>query len=456
MNRKKKFSTTRMIAFGFLTGIVIGTLLLMLPISSKSGEVTNIIDAMFTATTSICVTGLVTVNTVTHWSVFGKFVILLLIQFGGLGIVTFTTTIFLVMRKRITLTERLLIQDAYNLDTLRGLVRLTIKILKGTLVIEGIGALLYSLQFIPEFGFIEGVCISVFTSVSAFCNAGIDLIGSSGFVPYLTNPLINTVTMMLIILGGIGFPVWWDVVNVFKNRNKKEISLKNMFRKLGLHAKIAISMTVILIFVGAIMIFILEYDNAATIGKLPLGDKIMASLFQSVTTRTAGFATISQENFTSGASFVSLLLMFVGGSPSGTAGGVKTVTVAVVMLAVICIVQGKKETEVFHRKVTDAYLKRGLAVISISFVVLIASTVMLSIVEDLGFLDILYETVSALATVGLSRNVTGTLGELGKIIIIITMYLGRIGPITLALAFNSRRNAKKTALSLPEEKILVG
>lgn len=453
--KKIKFSTTQMIVFGFLAAILIGTGLLMLPIATKDGQSTTFIDALFTATTSICVTGLTTVNTLSHWTTFGHIVILILIQFGGLGVVTFTTTILLIMRKRITLKERLLIQEAYNLDTLRGLVRLTIKIMKGTFIIEGIGACLYSFKFIPKYGFFSGIGRSIFNAVSAFCNAGMDVLGDYSLAEYVNSPLVNFTTMGLIILGGIGFPVWWDVLSKFKKSFQDKFNFKTFARSLRLHTKIAIGTTLILISLGTVLFFVMEFNNKGTMGNLGVGQKLMASMFQSVTTRTAGFYTVPQENLSSDSAFISIILMFIGGSPSGTAGGVKTVTIAMIFLAAISIIKGKQDVELHRRRIADFYIRKALAVILVSASVLFVSTVLLSVVENGNFLDVMFETTSALATVGLSRNLTPTLSTLGKFIIVVTMYLGRIGPMSMALAFNMK-GVKGNARHLPEEGISVG
>lgn len=453
--KKIKFSTTQMIVFGFLAAIIIGTALLMLPIATKPGETTTLIDALFTATTSICVTGLVTVNTLSHWTTFGHIVILILIQFGGLGVVTFTTTILLMMRKRITLRERLVIQEAYNLDTLRGLVRLTIKIMKGTFIVEGIGAVLYSIAFIPRYGFFSGIGRAIFNSISAFCNAGMDILGDYSLAEYVTSPLVNFTTMTLIILGGIGYPVWWDILEKIKKSIKDKMNFRSFARSLRLHTKIAIGTTLILITFGTIIFFIMEYNNPGTMKNLNFGQKIMASMFQSVTTRTAGFFTVPQENLSSDSGFISIILMFIGGSPSGTAGGVKTVTIAMLFLAAYSIIRGKHDVEIHRRRIADFYIRKALAVILVSSTVLFVSTVLLSVVEGGSFLDIMFETTSALATVGLSRNLTPTLSVLGKLIIIVTMYLGRIGPMSMALAFNIKA-VKGNGRHLPEENISVG
>lgn len=456
MKRIKRFkmTTTRIIVLGFLVGILLGSFLLWLPISSKDGESISYIDALFVATTSLCVTGLSPVVTAEQWSYFGQTVILFLVQFGGLGVVTFTTTVLLLLGKRITLSERMLIQEAYNLDSISGVVKLTIRIIKGTLFIEMCGAFLYSFVFIPEYGVLEGVWKSIFHSVSAFCNAGLDTVGSSGFIAYQTNVMINIATMLLIIFGGIGFPVWWDVLRVGKGVIQKEILLRDVFHKTMLHTRIVLAVTAVLIFGGAIFIFLFEYTNPATIGSLSFGNKIMASLFESVTLRTAGFQTIPQEGLTQASSLLALLLMFIGGSPSGTAGGVKTVTMVILILSMMAAVRGDNEVTAFHRKITDNYVRRAVAIIVVSVLTLLIVCMALSITEDAGFLDILFESVSALATVGLTRGMTGTLSLAGKLIIIFAMYLGRLGPITMALAFNAKRyEGKKT---MAEGKVIIG
>ena len=452
--KRLKLSTTRIIALGFLIGILIGSILLYLPISSKNGNPLSYIDALFVATSAICVTGLSTVTLVEQFTVFGQIVILLLIQFGGLGIVTFTTTVLLLLKKRIGFSDRMLIQDAYNLDTLDGLVKLTIKILKGTFIVEGVGAFFYLFLFVPQYDIIKGVYYSIFHSISAFCNAGMDLLGSTSLIAYQTNTYMNIVTMSLIVVGGIGFPVWWDLLLVGSKALKKEIKWRLCWRKFSLHTKLVLTTTLYLIVIGTVLVFIFEYHNPNTMASFSFGEKIMASLFQSVTTRTAGFATIPQENFTEATSFLSLLLMFIGGSPSSTAGGIKTVTIALILLSTRSLVFGKKDIEVFGRYISENYLRRGLAILMVSFSCLVISTMLLSYVEQKDMLTVLYETTSAFATVGLTRGLTTTLSEVGKGIVIFSMYLGRIGPITLALAFNTKKHRNEGRL--PEGKILIG
>ena len=444
-------STTNIILLSFLITILIGTVLLCLPISSADGKPTSFLDALFTATTSTCVTGLVVTPTVSSWSVFGQVVILILIQIGGLGVITIMSGLMILLHKKIGIGDRLLLQDAFNLNSLSGLVRFVKKVVGGTLIIEGIGALLYMTVFLPEFD-AKGIWISVFTSVSAFCNAGIDIIAENSLCNYVLNPIINIVTCALIILGGIGYIVLWDVLRVLKQVRTKRVKL---FRDLTLHSKIAITTTLVLIFVGAALIFAFEYNNPQTIKDYTLLQKIEVSLFQSVTTRTAGFATVPQENLTNASSVVCLLLMFIGGSPVGTAGGIKTVTIAVLAASAFASIRNKEDTEVFGRRLTKQAVSKAVAVTCMSFMIMFASTVLLSAVTDANALDIVYETVSATATVGLTRNLTASLNNIGKLIIIITMYLGRVGPISLAVAFK-RGKDNQNIVRNPVEEISVG
>ena len=449
--QRLRVSTTHIILLSFLIAILIGAVLLSLPISSADGKPTSFLDALFTATTSTCVTGLVVTPTVSSWSVFGQIIILILIQIGGLGVITIMSGLMILLHKKMGIGDRLLLQDAFNLNSLSGLVRFVKKVVGGTLIIEGIGALLYMTVFIPEFG-AKGIWISVFTSVSAFCNAGIDIIAENSLCNYALNPIINIVTCSLIILGGIGYIVWWDVLRVLK---KAPTTTVRFFRDLSLHSKIAITATLILIFVGAAFIFAFEYNNPQTMKDYTLLQKIEVSLFQSVTTRTAGFATVPQENLTNASAIVCLLLMFIGGSPVGTAGGIKTVTFAVIIVAAIASIRNKEDTEVFGRRLTKQAVSKAVAVTCMSFIIMFTSTVLLSAVTDANALDIVYETVSATATVGLTRNLTVSLDSIGKLIIIITMYLGRVGPISLAVAFK-RSKDNQNIVRNPIEEISVG
>ena len=453
MIRKKKFalSTTQIILLSFLVTILLGSVLLALPISSATGDAVPYLDALFTATTSTCVTGLVTLPTVSAWSVFGQVVILLLIQIGCLGIVTVMSGVMLLLNRKMGIGDRLLIQDAFNLNTMSGLAKFVKNVLLGTMIIEGIGAILYMLVFVPEFG-ARGIWISVFNSVSAFCNAGIDIIAENSLCNYATHPLINIVTSALIILGGLGYIVWWDVLRVVRNRSPKN---KRIFRHLTLHSKVAITVTAGLILVGTILIFVFEYANPLTIGEMSLFDKIQVSFFQSVTTRTAGFASIPQEHLTNASAAVSIILMLIGGSPVGTAGGMKTVTVAVLICSALATIRNKNSTALFGRRVSEGSLKKAVAVAVAFLTICLASTILLMATSNASALDAVYETVSATATVGLSRNLTATLNTFGKLIIIVTMYFGRVGPISLAVALGSK-NESQNVISEPTEDISIG
>lgn len=453
MKNKFRFdlTTTQKIMLSFLIVILVGSVLLALPISSASGEAIPYMDALFTATTATCVTGLVTVPTVSTWSIFGQIVILLLIQIGGLGVVTIVTGFAVGMQHRMGIGDSMLIQDAFNLNTMSGMREFVKKVIKGTFIVEAAGAICYMPVFIADYG-VRGIWISIFNSISAFCNAGIDIFAEDSLCAYVHNPLVNAVTAVLIILGGIGYIVWWDVLRVWKDRKKLK---GKCWRRLTLHSKIALSVTGVLILAGAVLIFIFEYNNPLTMADYTIGQKIQASLFQSITTRTAGFASIPQQNLSNASSMVSLLLMFIGGSPVGTAGGIKTVTITILVMSAFATIKNQNEVSLFNRTISKQAVSKAVAVTSMSFIIMFVSTVLLSAATDANALDILFETVSATATVGLSRNLTGTLNVWGKVIIIVTMYLGRVGPISLATAFNSRKEIPNI-IKNPTEKISVG
>ena len=453
MKKKKRWrlSTTHIILLSFLSAILVGSLLLALPISAKDGQAIPYIDALFTATTATCVTGLVTLPTVSTWSLFGQVVILLLIQIGGLGVITVMAGLMVIVHRKMSLRDSRLIGDAFNLNSLSGLSSFIKNVILGTFLVEGVGALLYMTVFIPEFG-ARGIWISVFNSVSAFCNAGIDIIAEDSLMGYATHPLINTVTSLLIMLGGLGYIVWWDLLRVM--RKLRTLGLK-CFSQLTLHSKLTLTATAILVLGGGVIIFALEYNNPLTIGELSLFDKIQVSLFQSVTTRTAGFATLPQESLTNASALFCLLLMFIGGSPVGTAGGVKTVTVAVLLATALSTIRNRDEVTLFGRRLSKQVTRKAVAVTGMSFVILSLSTILLAAVTDASAMDILYETVSATATVGLTRALTPLLTTAGKVIIILTMYAGRIGPISLAVAFASKKEIVNN-IKDPTEEVVVG
>ncbi len=448
---KIRLSTTHIIMLSFLTVILVGSVLLALPVSSADGEPVPYLDALFTSASATCVTGLVTLPTVSTWSVFGQVVILLLIQVGGLGVVTIVSGLMMLFHKRLGIGGRLLLQDAFNLNTMSGLIRFLRRVLLGTLIVEGVGAVFYMMVFVPDFG-ARGIWISVFTSVSAFCNAGIDIIAENSLCDYAVNPLINIVTCLLIIFGGIGYIVWWDVIRVTGGIKGKGL---RTFKELTLQSKIAISASLFLVLAGAVLIFILEYDNPLTIGGHSTADKVQLSFFQSVTTRTAGFATVDQGNLTDASSMVCLLLMFIGGSPIGTAGGIKTVTIVVLAATAIATIKNREEANLFGRALSKEAIGKAVAVSVAAFFIVFISAVALSAVTDAPAIDVVYEAVSAAATVGLTRNLTPLLNNVGKMIIILTMYLGRVGPISLAMALNTNRK-NQNIVSNPTEDISVG
>ena len=440
-----------MIMISFLIAIMIGSILLSLPISTADGVPVPYIDALFTATTSICVTGLVTVPTFSTWSIFGQIIILIMIQIGGLGIVTILSGILISLNRRFSLKDRILMQDAFNLNSLSGIVVFLKKVLIGTFIVEGIGALLYMTVFVPEYGW-KGIWISVFNAISAFCNAGIDIMSADSLCPYALNPMVNFTTSLMVIMGGIGYVVWWDVIRVSRKFPKNKF---RCFSSLSLHSKLALSATAVLLAAGTVGFFIFEFNNPLTIGKMSIPDKLQVSFFQSMTTRTAGFASVPQQDLTNTSAVFSLFLMFIGGSPVGTAGGVKTITITVLIFSALAAIKNKDELSLFRRRIPRHSVSKAVAVITVSFMIMFISTILLSAVTDASTIDIAYETVSATATVGLTRDLTPKLNLWGKIIIIVTMYLGRVGPISLLIAFNTKKN-NTNIIKDPEENISIG
>lgn len=444
-------STTQIIMLSFLGAILLGSALLVLPFSTKSGESVDYIDALFTAVSATCVTGLVTLPTVATWSVFGQIVILILIQIGGLGVITITAGFMVAIHRKMGLKDSQLLSDALNVSTLSGLAEFVKKMLLGTFIIEGVGALMYMIVFIPDFG-AKGIWISIFNSVSAFCNAGIDIVAENSLCNYATNPLVNVVTCLLIILGGLGYVVWWDIIRVLKD--VKRTKFRCVF-KLTLHSKIVLVSTFALILIGGISILAFEYNNPLTLRNYNFFDKMQIAFFQSITTRTAGFATLPQENLTSASSIICIILMFIGGSPVGTAGGIKTVTIVVLFATTIATVRGKNEVTLFQRNLSKQVTRKAVAVAFSSFIIVALSTILLSLSTDAPALDVVFETVSATATVGLSRNLTSSLNVWGKLILSATMYFGRIGPISLATSFNLKKE-NINIIKNPTEDVRLG
>lgn len=444
----KKFTPVQVIAIGFATIIFTGAVLLSLPSATIDGIKTPFIDCIFTSTSAVCVTGLVTVDTGTYWNYFGKTVILILIQIGGLGFMSFATLISIMIGKKITLKERLIIRESLNSTSLQGIVKLARYIIMLTFSIEMIGALLLSIQFIPEFGLKKGIYYSIFHAISAFCNAGFDLMGGyNSLMDYSNNGLVIITISSLIVVGGLGFYVWDEVYNYRKTK------------RLTLQTKLVITMSVVLIVIGFIMFFIFEYSNPNTMKDMSMKNKLLASLFASISPRTAGFNSINLGTMTIASTFLTIMLMFIGGSPGSTAGGIKTSTAGVLFMTVISILRGREDTEIFKRKINKETVYKAFAVVVIALGLVLSVTILLSITESASgspFEYYLFEATSAFGTVGLTLGLTQKLTTIGKIIIAITMYAGRVGPLTLLLAIAMRKSKKGNSIKYPEDKILVG
>ena len=443
------------IPVSFLAAIAVGTLLLLLPFSTVEGQHTDILTALFTATTSVCVTGLVVVDTFAHWTWFGQVVILLLIQVGGLGIITVSFLVMLLLQKKFSLSEKTLLQDSFNIDTSVGILEFLRKAVCGTLIIEGSGAVCFCIPFIRRFGLGKGVWAALFHSVSAFCNAGIDVMGPDSLGSFRSDPFVLGITMLLIIVGGLGYVVWMDLAKQAAKGVPERCSLPQRFRRLQEHTRLVLVMTFVLIAAGTILFYILERGNPDTWGSFSAGGRILNSLFESVTLRTAGFAVVPQENLGATSCLLAYLLMFIGGSPVSTAGGVKTVTFFLVVWNVFSYVRGKRETILFGRRVSGNAIQKAAAIIFVAAMTLFLFTALLLIAEPVSLTDGLFEMTSALCTVGLTRGVTPHLGMAGRLLVTIAMYLGRIGPISMAIFF-LKRDDDQHLLRHAEGKFYVG
>lgn len=441
---------TQVMVIGFASVIFIGALLLNLPISSKEGESIGFLNALFTATSAVCVTGLIVVDTASYWSIFGQVVIIMLIQVGGLGFMTVTTMFALITGKKINLKERLLIQESLNQMDLSGIVRLARYVLMMTFAIEGTGAFLLSLVFIPQFGLARGIWYSIFHSISAFCNAGFDLMGTvsgpfTSITSYYNNPIIVITIAMLIVLGGLGFPV---ILNIIREKR---------YSKFSLHTKVVIFTTITLIFIGTILIFAVEYARPETIGNFSMKDKILAAFFQSVTARTAGFNTIDLTKLRESTIFIMIILMFIGASPASTGGGIKTTTLATLMLSVKSVILGKTDIEIYGRRIGESTVRKSMGIFVVAISVVVLGTLMISITQPHFTLTAsAFEVASAFATVGLSIGGSPTLTPIGKLLIIMFMFMGRVGSLTIFMAFMSGGNKKIQPIRYPEGRLMVG
>lgn len=440
-----KNNPSLMFIFGFLSIILVGATLLNLPVSSADGKSIGFIDALFTAVSSTCVTGLVVVNTAEHWSVFGKVVIIVLIQIGGLGVMTMSALISFFLGKKISLKTRLLIMEERNSSALQGVVKLTRYIIAYTFIMEIAGAVLLSFVFVKDYGWFDGIGFSIFHSISSFCNAGFDLTGNS-MVGYVDNPLITFTVSALVIIGGIGFFVLWDIHEA------------KTFKRLTLHSKLTLIITGILLAAGFVLFFALEYDNSSTIGSLSMSGKIQASIFQSMTPRTAGYNSVDLAGMRMPTVAMMIVLMFIGGSSGSTAGGIKTTTAGVVVVSIYNLICGRRDIEVFKRRISYSLALKAVAVTGIGIMVITVATFVLTITEagsKFDFLDILFETVSAFGTVGVSRGLTPLLTGAGKLLLACLMFIGRLGPLTVAYAL-VRENKTIGNYTYPEGKIIIG
>jgi trk system potassium uptake protein TrkH len=437
-------SPPRILVLGFSMIILLGSGLLMLPFSHAGEDAPRFIDALFTATSATCVTGLVVVDTGTFWTTTGQLIILAMIQLGGLGFMTMATLFAIALKRRISLKERLVLQEAFNQTSIEGIIRLVRKVVLYALTIELVGAILFSIRFMFDMPAGEAIYKGIFHAVSFFNNAGFDVMGDyRSLVDYVGDPLVNIVTMLLIILGGLGFVVLSDLVEI---RNPK--------RKLSLHSKVVLSMSGFLIVAGAAVILLFEYNNVRTMGPLGFGEKLLAAFMQSVSPRTAGVNTVDLAGLRQATQFVIVILMFIGASPGSTGGGIKTTTFTALVGAVIAMVRGKEDVVLFKQRLAQERVYKALTVTLFAFALVIIATMILSTTEDHSFMMILFEVTSAFGTVGLTMGLTVQLTLAGKIIIIIMMFIGRLGALTLTYALGPKQG--RALYRNAEGKIIIG
>ena len=445
MRRKNHMAPARIILIGFALLILAGALLLTLPISTRDGQGAAFFDALFTATSATCVTGLVVQDTALYWSGFGQAVILMLIQIGGMGVVTAAAAISMLAGRRIGLKERWVMQESISAPQVGGIVRMTSFILKAMLLIEGTGALLLSLRFCPQFGLLQGLWYGIFHSVSAFCNAGFDLMGHTSQYSSLCNyegdwVVIGTISF-LIITGGIGFIVWDDL-------SRKKLD----FRHYMLHTKIVLVTTAVLLVTSTILFYLMERNNILV--GMNGSESFLACFFSAVTPRTAGFNNVDTAALTDGSKFLSAILMFIGGSPGSTAGGIKTSTLAVLLLYVHSNIRQTYGVEIFGRRLEDESIRQSACILTINLGLMLAATIAIMVSQNLPMSDVFFETCSAIGTSGMSTGVTRSLNSFSRIVIILLMYCGRIGSLSFALAFT--RSNRKPHVQLPAERITIG
>lgn len=455
----KELNPVQIIVLGYLILILLGTGLLSMPFSNSEGTTTNLIDSLFTACSAVCITGLTVVDTFSHWSTAGKVIIISLIQIGGLGFMTMVTLVFMALHKKITFKERTILQESLNLNQKNDIVKFVKYIFIFTLIIESLGAILLFLSFIKKYSLSESIFYSIFHSISAFCNAGFDILGNNSLTDYIKDGYFCFVMSVLIITGGLGFTVWAEIINTLKNIIIKKYSLRYSTKKLSLHSKLTIIITCMLLISGTVFFFISEYHNINTLEDFGFIEKLIAASFQSVTLRSAGFYTISQKELYDGSKLISMIFMAIGGSPTGTAGGIKTVTIGIIVLAIIAVIKGNDSINIFGRCINMYTLQKALAVTITMIIFIICGTVILTFTEansGYDFINLLYEMVATITTVGLSTGITPYLTSIGKIVIIIGMFFGRLGPITIAIAISSNKNNTGNLIHYPQEDIMIG
>lgn len=441
----KRLSGMQLIAVGFFIIILIGALLLMLPVSSRSGEYTPFMTALFTATSASCVTGLVVVDTFSHWSLFGQLVILTMIQIGGLGFITIGVTVSMLLRKKIGLAQRGLIRESLNIIELSGMVRLTKRIVIGTLFFELTGALILALCFIPKMGLLQGIYYGIFHSISAFCNAGFDLMGRyeafSSLTGWYDHPIVLITIMLLIIIGGIGFAVWNDL---YEHRLH--------FRKYSLHTKIVLTADLFLLFAGALLFYLIEHDDL--FAGMTMTGKILSSFFCAVTPRTAGFNTVNVSGLTDASKLLTVILMFIGGAPGSTAGGIKVTTIVVLLVYLKANLTRTVGYNIFGRRLEDDALRKSAAVFCTNLFLATTAALILCILQNFNGLDTLLEVISAISTVGMTAGLTTQLNMISRMVVILLMYLGRVGSLSFAMSFTDKK--KIAHVMQPAEKINIG
>ncbi len=457
--KKLDISAVRRIGFSFFAVILIGSFLLNLPMSHVVHSSSSYLDHLFVATSATCVTGLVTHVTCQEYTQIGQIIIILLIQIGGLGFLTLLSMLYVVFKRKLSYANKIVMQEALNRTSLKDMGIYIKRVFKYTATFEGVGAICLMFSFIPKFGISKGIYYSIFHSISAFCNAGFDILSANSLMNYVGDLWVNLVICGLIIAGGLGFVVWIDLrlsLNHYRE-HFKYFKLKKYLESLSLHTKIVLISSFVLIFGGMAVIFCLEFNNPQTLQPLSLPQKILASFFQSVTLRTAGFATIDMAALHQSTKFFMSVVMFIGGSPAGTAGGVKTVTIVITLLYVRALMRGDDNIHVFKRTIDDQIVKRALTILIVSFTITVVGLFVLSVSENAEFIDLVFEVFSAFATVGLTAGLTPNLTVVGKVIIIIMMYIGRIGPITMVLLFVKKYNSRKGKdVNFVKEHILIG